>query len=306
MSGTDRLGRGLGALLGEYMQEPLAPGGKGTASVTLPVRAIVPNPFQPRRKFQPQELAELAASIKASGLIQPIVARKSPSGRSYELVAGERRLRAVKQLGWTEIPVQVRDVDDQTLLILALVENIQREDLSPLEEARGYEILRDKFGITQARIAEAVGRKRSTVANMLRLLGLPPSVRRLLEEGSLTMGHARAILSVEDPVRAANLARTAVADSWSVRETEKRVRETVDGGTARRVRVSEKLPQRGKRDPAVEAMEEALEGHLEARVAIQWKNNSSGAIRIHFQGARELERVFLAMTGKDVADIIND
>lgn len=298
---ADRLGRGLGALLGDYMNEPPATADMAGPPM-VPVRAISPNPLQPRKEFRPGELAELAASIEASGLLQPLLVRKAASGAGYELVAGERRLRAVKQLGWTEVPAQVRDVDDDTLLVLALVENIQRQELEPLEEAQGYGTLRDQFGFTQQQIAKAVGKSRSAVANMLRLLGLPASVRRLLDEGALSMGHARALLAVDDAVRAADLAREAVAGRWSVRETEERVRGETTG---RRTR---KTPAEGDgataRDLAVAAVEEAMGGHLGTRVAIRWKGKGGGTIRIDFHGARDLERVFAAMTGKDAADVV--
>ena len=299
MSPNDRLGRGLSALLGEYAGEPLAAGGDALAPTNLPVRTIAPNPFQPRGRFASAELEELAASIRVNGLLQAIVVRRSVTGRTFELVAGERRLRAVKQLGWREIPAQIRDVDDQTLLVLALVENLQRQDLGPLEEAHGYTSLRDKFGFSQKQIADAVGKSRPTVANMLRLLTLPPSVRRLLEEGELTMGHGRAILAVDDPVKAADLAREAVAKDWSVRETEKRIRELRPGDST-----PPKATGTSERDPAVDLLEETLGTHLGARVAIQWKGKGTGAIRIAFRGARDLERVFEALTGKEAAEIV--
>ena len=306
MTGNDRLGRGLGALLGDYTIEgsERSPSASAGPPSTLPVRAIVPNPFQPRKEFRPGELDELAASIEACGLLQPVLVRKAPGGRSYELVAGERRLRAVKQLGWTELPASIRDVDDDTLLVLALVENLQREKLSPLEEAHGYETLRNMFGFTQEKIAEAVGKKRSTVANMLRLLNLPPSVRRLLEEGALSMGHARAILTVRDPVRAAEIARQAVAGSWSVRETEERVRAVVAQAETAGKALARPKPDDTSRDPAVGALEQALGGHLETRVAIRWRGKGRGAIRIDFHGARDLERVFAALTGKEAEEVI--
>ncbi len=301
MNPGDRLGRGLGALLGDYMQDPVPAGSEPDAPTRVPVRAVAANPFQPRRQFRTAELSELAASIRVNGLLQPVLVRRSSSGRTYQLVAGERRLRAVKLLGWTEIPAQVREVDDRTLLVLALVENIQREDLGPLEEAKAYGILRDTFGYGQREVAEAVGKSRSTVANVLRLLTLPASVRRLLEEGALSMGHGRAILGVDDAVRAADLARQAVVESWSVRETERRVREL--GADARPE--TRKPPEGAKeRDPAIGALEEALSDHLDARVGIQWRGRGNGAIRVSFRGARELERVFAAMTGKEAAEIV--
>lgn len=302
MSKNDRLGRGLGALLGDYMEtgqstrdDTASPGG-------LPVRAIAPNPFQPRRTFNPDDLAELASSIEVNGLLQPILVRRSVSGRTYDLVAGERRLRAVKQLGWAEIPALVREVDDRTLLVLALVENLQRQELGPLEEADGYQTLRETFGYTQREIADAVGKSRSAVANMLRLRKLPPSVRRMLVEGNLTMGHGRALLAVEDPLKAADLARDAVAGGWSVRETERRVRELSKG--------SEESPEPSSSavakepDPAICALEDALAGHFDTRVAIQWKGQGRGTIRVTFQSARDLERVFAAMTGREAAAIL--
>lgn len=301
MNGGDRLGRGLGALLGDYMQEPVSAGPETDSSTRVPIRAVAANPFQPRRKFQAAELSELAASIRVNGLLQPVLVRRSPSGRTYQLVAGERRLRAVKLLGWKEIPAQIREVEDRTLLVLALVENIQREDLGPLEEAKAYGVLRDKFGYGQREVAEAVGKSRSTVANVLRLLTLPPSVRRLLEEGTLSMGHGRAILGVDDPVKAADVARQAVSESWSVRETERRVREMAGQDKPRtRTRKDEER----ERDPAIGALEEVLSDHLGARVGIQWKGRGDGAIRISFRGARELERVFAVVTGKEAAEIV--
>jgi len=301
MNRGDRLGRGLGALLGDYMQDPVAAGSEPDAPTAVPVRAVAANPFQPRRQFRAAELSELAASIRVNGLLQPVLVRRTPSGRTYQLVAGERRLRAVKLLGWTEIPAQVREVDDRTLLVLALVENIQREDLGPLEEAKAYGILRDTFGYGQREVAEAVGKSRSTVANMLRLLTLPPSVRRLPAAGALSMGHGRAILAVDAPVKAADLARQAVAESWSVRETERRVRELASGGESPAREASDGAKAR---DPAIGVLEEALSDHLDARVGIQWRGRGNGAIRISFRGARELERVFAAVTGKEAAEIV--
>ncbi len=302
MSGRDRLGRGLEAILGDYIQEGGVPRqGEIAGPASIAVRAISPNPFQPRRTFRTEELTELAASIKANGLLQPIVVRLSASRRTYELVAGERRLRAVKQLGWSDIPAQVREVEDRSLLVLALVENLQREELGPLEECQGYQQLRDKFGYTQQEIADAVGKSRSTIANTLRLAALPPSVRRLLDEGALSMGHGRAILAMEDPIKAADLAREAVAGDWSVRETEKRVRELLERG---KPEDDTGIDEKPKPDPGVGALEEALGDHLGTRVQIQWKGEGKGAIRIAFQGTRDLERVFEAVTGREAGEVV--
>src|SRR5690606_23124587 len=174
------------------------------------------NPYQPRREFPIEQLQELEASIRESGLLQPLVVRPAgrtaPTGAEWELVAGERRLRAVRRLGWTEVPVVVREMDDRTLLVLAIVENVQRADLSPLEEAEGYRQLIEEFGYTQKEVAESVGRERSTIANLLRLLNLPASVQRLVNQGSLSMGHARALLGIGDERRIADLARKAAED----------------------------------------------------------------------------------------------
>lgn len=299
MSNGDRLGRGLGALLGDYMQKTDEPLADAPEPSELPVRAIAPNPFQPRRSFDADELGRLALSIKVNGLLQPILVRRAVSGRSYELVAGERRLRACKQLGWNAIPAQVREVDDRTLLVLALVENIQREELGPMEEAEGYQALKDRFGYTQQEIADAVGKSRSAVANMLRLRSLPPSVRRLIESGSLSMGHGRAILGLEDPIKAADFAREAAAAGWSVRETEKRVRNMANGtGQDRKPLKTKEL------DPAVGALEVALGDHLGARVSIGWKGEGRGTLRITFDGARDLERLFAAISGRDAAAVL--
>ena len=221
MSGRDRLGKGLGALLGEYLE----PEPRSGEIQTLPVNAIIPNPVQPRRVFRETKLEELTASIRENGLLQPLVVRPAPTAQGrYELIAGERRFRAVKSLGWTDVAVLVRDASDETLLVLALVENLQREALNTLEEAEGYAALSERYGLSQSDIAKVVGKDRSTVANLLRLLKLPVSIRKLVEDRSLSMGHARALLSVADPVRAAELARMVVKEGWSVRETEKRVR----------------------------------------------------------------------------------
>ena len=295
-----RLGRGLQALLGDYGGEPAAPRTDSGATGEIPVRAIAPNPFQPRRAFKGEELDELAASIRANGLLQPVTVRRTPSGSGYELVAGERRLRAVRQLGWSDVPAQVREVDDRTLLVLALVENIQREALGPLEEAEGYHVLRETFGYTQQEIADAVGKSRPAVANALRLRSLPPSVRRFVEEGVLSAGHARSLLPVKDAIRAADLAREAVAASWPVRELERRV-----GAESKKGKGASAEPEPKPRDPAIDVLEEALGDHLGARVAIQWKGEGRGAVRISFSGVRDLERVFAAVTGREASAVVS-
>ncbi len=295
MSRRDRLGKGLGALLGEYL-EPDAP----EADVRrVKVAAIVPNPLQPRRTFTDSELADLTSSIKENGLLQPLVVRPAPgTSDRYELVAGERRFRAITKLGWPDVPVLVREASDETLLVLALVENLQREALSPMEEAEGYQALSDQFEMTQAEIAHAVGKDRSTVANFLRLLNLPPSVRKLLEEGALSMGHGRALLAVTDTVRAGELARAAVREGWSVRETERRVNEELG------IRKPPKTSATKRADPVVLVLEEALQERLSTRVSIKQGRKGKGVIEITYLGAEDFERVFEIVTGRPASDVL--
>ena len=283
----DRLGKGLGALLGDYLEPELQPGEVQKLRIT----SILPNPMQPRRSFVQAELEELAASIAENGLLQPVVVRAAAGADSYELIAGERRLRAVGILGWDEVPVIVRDASDRTLLVLALVENLQREALNPLEEAEGYASLGEQFDMKQADIAAAVGKDRSTVANLLRLLKLPVSVRRLVERGSLSAGHARALLAVDDPVRVAELAQQAAKEGWSVREVERRV-----NGTSRKKR---KRKETATSDPIVKAFESQLRDHFSTRVTIRGEGGRKGSIEIQYHGPEDFERIYELMTGQD-------
>ena len=283
----DRLGKGLGALLGDYLEPELQPGEVQKLRIT----SILPNPMQPRRSFVQAELEELAASIAENGLLQPVVVRAAAGADSYELIAGERRLRAVGILGWDEVPVIVRDASDRTLLVLALVENLQREALNPLEEAEGYASLGEQFDMKQADIAAAVGKDRSTVANLLRLLKLPVSVRRLVERGSLSAGHARALLAVDDPVRVVELGEQAAKEGWSVREVERRV-----NGTSRKKR---KRKETATSDPIVKAFESQLRDHFSTRVTIREDAGRKGSIEIQYHGPEDFERIYELMTGQD-------
>src|SRR5918992_469018 len=235
-----RLGRGLEALLATTAQSiahtGAAQGGGASVQVggeaadyirRIPVAQIRPNPYQPRREFRPEELSELETSLRTTGLLQPITVRKVATD-TYELIMGERRLRAASQIGWTDIPAVVKDgsdVDDRAILTLALVENLQRTDLNPLEEAQGYKRLTDEFGLTQQQVADVVGKDRSTIANCLRVLSLPAPVRQMLSDGLITLGHARALLALSDARRMAQLANEIVAKQLSVRDVERRVRE---------------------------------------------------------------------------------
>ena len=283
----DRLGKGLGALLGDYLEPELQPGEVQKLRIT----SILPNPMQPRRSFVQAELEELAASIAENGLLQPVVVRAAAGADSYELIAGERRLRAVGILGWDEVPVIVRDASDRTLLVLALVENLQREALNPLEEAEGYASLGEQFDMKQADIASAVGKDRSTVANLLRLLKLPVSVRRLVERGSLSAGHARALLAVDDPVRVVELGEQAAKEGWSVREVERRV-----NSTSRKKRKRKKI---ATSDPIVKAFESQLRDHFSTRVTIRKEAGRKGSIEIQYHGPEDFERIYELMTGQD-------
>lgn len=287
----DRLGKGLGALLSEYLDAPVEAG----EVKQLRVSAISPNPMQPRRVFDEGELEELAASIRENGLLQPLVVRPAPGKADrYELIVGERRLRAVASLGWPEVAGIVREASDDTLLVLALVENLQREALGALEEAEGYEVLSETFGMSQADIARSVGKNRSTVANLLRLLKLPPSIRKLLESGELSMGHARALLSVADPGRASELARKAAREGWSVREVERRAT-----GSGRRPRRAET-----PRDPVIRALEDALQEHLTTRVRIRQGRKGKGVIEITFHGAEDFDRLFEQVVGRSASEAV--
>lgn len=286
--GRRRLGRGLEALLGPTREQAEREG----SLVELAVGEIRPNPFQPRQDVDPAALEELKSSIRGAGLLQPVVVRPAPGGNGgYELIAGERRLRACQALGWERIPAVKRDVDDRTVLTLALVENLQRDDLSPVDEARGYERLIAEFSLTQQDVADAVGRDRSTVANALRLLKLPEAVLAMLHEGHLSVGHARALLALDDPRTVTKLAREAVAQGLSVREVEDRVR----GGRApeRRPRLKKGIGPA----PEVRRVEDALRRRLGTEVRVSLRARGRGQLHISFYSNEDLARVLELILG---------
>lgn len=285
--GRRRLGRGLEALLGPTREDAERDG----SLVELAVADIRPNPFQPRQDVDPAALEELKASIRQAGLLQPIVVRPRPKDGGYELIAGERRLRACQALGWERIPAVKREVDDRTALTLALIENLQRDDLSPVDEARGYERLLAEFNLAQQDVADAVGRDRSTVANALRLLKLPAAVLAMLHDGELSVGHARALLALDDPRAAAALAREAVTQGFSVREIEDRVR----GGRApvRRPRLKRGVGQA----PEVRRVEDALRRRLGTDVRVTLRAKGKGQIHVAFYSNDDLARLLELLLG---------
>lgn len=290
-----RLGRGLEALI---------PGGGGLpqAGATsdlqrIPISRIRPNPFQPRREIDIAELAELEQSLKSSGLLQPITVRRR--GDAFELIAGERRFRAASNLGWTEISAIVRDYDDRTMLVLALVENLQRADLNAIEEARGYRRLIEDFQLTQQQVAEAVGKDRTTVTNLLRILSLPEEVQQLVETRALTSGHARALLALSDEHSATELAKRAVSGSMSVRALEQLVRTMSapalvkpSSGTAG----SPNMPSGAS--AAVRAVEDALRRYLQTDVRIAIAGEEKGSVELKFYSNDDLDRL-LALILRD-------
>ena len=282
------LGRGLEALLGPKAAAE-APKLEATPADTLrslPVDALHPGKYQPRRGMDADKLAELAESIKAQGVIQPIVVRQLPD-RTYEIIAGERRWRASRQAGLAEIPVVVREVDDRTVVAMALIENIQREDLNPLEEAQALQRLIDEFDLTHAAAAEAVGRSRAAVSNLLRLLELPPAIRALLEARRLEMGHARALLTLS-PELASKLASDAAEHGWSVREVEHRAQQFASGKVPS---TPKKAGARPAAQPDIATLENELSEALGARVAIAHGRGGKGRLVIHYGSLDALDGV---------------
>lgn len=302
-----RLGRGLEALISAANQQrtPDSAAGEQARAPSdlrhIRLADIAPNRFQPRRSFAEPELAELEASISVSGLLQPITVRSQPGG-GWELVAGERRLRAAGRLGWTEIPAIVREFDDRAMLTLALVENLQRADLNPLDEAQGYHRLIEEFGLTQHQVAEAVGKDRTTVTNLLRVLSLPAGVRAMLEQGHITAGHARALLPIKDARRQLELANEIVARQLSVREVEGRARALAIGRESdpRKRPGSDQSPSGASRvgaNPAVREIEEQLRKRLQTDVQVQSLGNDRGVVRISYYSGDDLERVLDLIVG---------
>lgn len=306
---SKKLGRGLGALMGETRrEEPLVRGETQTVSETgvntaaypsggltmLAISVIEPLPGQPRKRFDEAALQELATSIASRGVIQPIIVRRLAEGR-FQLVAGERRWRAAQKAQLHNIPALVRDLDDREVMALALIENLQREDLNPVEEARAYQHLAEEEGLTQAEIAGMVDKSRSHVANLQRLLGLPSGVLDLVETGALSMGHARALIGHAD---AAALALRAVNDKLSVREVERLVRRGDPVGKGRK-------PATTRHDPTTNADIEAVQNHLEEFLGMTVRIKTdvdprSGAVTIRYRTLDQLDLICQKLTGAEI------
>lgn len=281
MASQKGLGRGLGALLGDLTEEPESTGGLKT----LPLHKIEPNPNQPRRDFDDEELEALAESIRQHGIIQPLTVREMPNGY-YQIIAGERRWRASRLAGLDEVPVVIMEADDRKAMELALIENLQRQDLNPIEEAEGYERLMKQFGLTQEQVAKRVVKSRSAVANALRLLALPTEVRTMVSEGEISGGHARAVLAVNEEDKRVEAARQMVG--LSVRQSE-----------ALAKRMNKKPVEKPEQSPEVSVdyiaeLEKELEGALGRKISIQ-QGKHSGQLTLEYYGAEDLERLSEAL-----------
>lgn len=308
MSKKGGLGKGLGAIFGENTspavekaQEP------ASAAQELLIKNIAANPYQPRCNFDEEKLQELAASIKEFGIVQPVVVRKK--GRSYELVAGERRLRAAGLAGLTKVPAIVKDYDDAKMMEIALIENIQRHDLNPIEEAQGLRRLMQEFKLTQEQTAEKVGRSRSAVTNILRLLNLPEQVQKQIINGVLTMGQAKQLLGLPKPEQMCEVAEAIIANGWSSRMTEEVVRKLKEGKKLKIVRElveeeaknkdnKEKKPKREptENDIFCHDFEQRLVEFLGTKVKVVPKldeqGRQGGTIHIEYYSAEDLERIY--------------
>ncbi len=287
-SARPKLGRGLAALLGEDSAEQSTEAvGTGRLARFLPISSLQPGVGQPRRQFDEDALDSLAQSIRERGMLQPIIARRlKEDASSYEIVAGERRWRAAQRAGLGEVPVILRDMTDRDALEIALIENIQREDLNPIEEAAGYQNLVNSFGYTQEDLAKAVGKSRPHVANMMRLLNLPPALRTHVSEGRLSAGHARALLVAQDPEK---LAQIVVQRGLNVRQTERLVQE---GGI-------KAPPKPSTRDPNIMSAEKDLSDALGLKAALKPVGKRGGRLVLHYKDYDQLEFLISRLTKRN-------
>ena len=309
MARKSGLGRGLDALIptGSTVMPPRDGGGSGTGLQEISVSSIDPNPNQPRNHFDEDALAELSASIKAIGLLQPVLVRPSSTPDRFELIAGERRWRASKRAGLSTIPAIVRVTDDVSSVEQALVENLHRQDLTPLEEAAAYQQLLEDFSMTHEQVAAKVGKSRSAITNSLRLLTLPPTIQQYLAEGRLSAGHAKALLGTPDRALQESLARVAVEQSLTVRGLEEAVRNAVNPGAASTTvtpkpgttGVKPKTGTPGRvnlvKEPGLHELEELLSEHLATPVTVTL-SGKHGKMVVEFADLEDLERIYRLMT----------
>lgn len=274
------LGKGLGALLPDLDESNL------TAQTEVSINLITPNPYQPRKEFSDEKLTELADSIKIHGIIQPLLVREIDG--KYQLIAGERRLRAAKLAGLTEVPVVIKEMSEQAMMEIALVENLQRENLNPIEEAEAFRRLMNEFHLTQDDIAKKVGKSRPAIANTLRLLNLPKEVQLDLSNGTLTMGHARALLGLKTPEEQKNIWNQIQLQSLSVRETEELIRKLNEPPTVSRE--TKKMLNNYEKDPNLLEMEDELQHVLGTKVIIK-QSGAGGKIEIEYYSSEEFERI---------------
>ncbi|WP_424988215.1 ParB/RepB/Spo0J family partition protein [Microbulbifer sp. S227A] len=285
------LGRGLSALMADVSTESQSTDRPVGPDIHVPIEKLFANPNQPRRRFAQEDLDDLTASIKEKGVLQPLIVRPREGG-TYEIVAGERRWRASQQAQLHEVPVLVRDFDDVEVLEVAIIENIQRADLNAVEEAAGYKQLMESFGHTQERLAEALGKSRSHIANLMRLLTLPGDVQNMLQEGALTAGHARALVTAEEP---SSLARAIVKGGLSVRATEALVKKQASGELQAR---KKKQAGPAEKDADTRALEADLSANLGMKVAISHKpGQDSGEITIKYGDLDDLDTLCRLLSG---------
>ena len=290
---TRRLGKGLDALLRGGPPRDRADGQPQSGLQSLKIASIRNNPYQPRKRFAADDLKELQDSIGANGLLQPITVRRAPTGEGFELIAGERRLRASSNLGWKEIPAIIKDVDDQALLTYALIENLQRADLDPIEEAEGYQQLLQQFELTQQGVADLVGKDRTTVANSLRVLNLPAEIREMLRDGKLTLGHAKPLLGLDEPNRMIGLAREIVTRGLTVRDVERRLK--VESPNRRTGKGKQQSSGPVATSASVKATEAAIRRRLQTDVELARKENGTGALTVRFYSDDDLDRILELM-----------
>jgi ParB family transcriptional regulator, chromosome partitioning protein len=285
MSSNPRLGRGLAALMGDAPAPVEQAAVQGSGIQAISIDALEPGPFQPRNSMAPGAMAELVESIKARGILQPLLARRHPkvAGR-YQIIAGERRWRAAQSAGLHEVPALVRELSDQDAMAAALVENLQRQDLNPIEEAEGYKRLIEEFGLTQEQLGTAVGKSRSHIANCIRLLNLPVAVRTEVQAGTLSAGHARALLAHANPEEAA---RMVIAKGLNVRQTE--------ALTTNRAEPAAPADKSTPRDPETEALERDLSERLGLKIQIAF-DGRGGTVRIHYRSLDQLDSLIALLS----------